>query len=225
MKLVIFDLGNTLIKYKGISLNWSEHYSKAIKETLSKQNLTFTQEELESAISILSFYNTRNNFRTFEIEEGEVLSKVSKVFSANSRKFERDFFEYFQRKTITEKTAMNTLSKLKSQNFNIAVLTDVPYGMPKDFVLTDLKDLVSSIDLVLTSCEVGFRKPESLGIKQVQSRFNAANGETFYIGDEKKDIECAQNSGIHSVLISENKEDWGQSFTINQIEDILGIVC
>ena len=97
------------------------------KKTLSNQDLTFTQEELESAISILPFYNTRNNFRTFEIEEGEVLSKVSKIFSANNRRFERDFFEYFQRETINEKTAINTLSKLKSQKFNIAVLTDVPY--------------------------------------------------------------------------------------------------
>lgn len=224
MKLIIFDLGNTLVKYKGISLNWSSHYSHALEEALDKQKISYTKADLDLAISILSFYNTRINFRTFETQESEVLSKVSKVFAADNIQFERGFFKYFQRETMIENDTMETLTQLRLSNHNIAVLTDVPYGMPKEFVFEDLKNLSTKIDLVLTSCEVGFRKPEIRGIKEIQSIFKTDDTSTFYIGDEQKDIECAQKAGIQSVLLNEENKNWGQSFTIKNLKEILKIV-
>ncbi|MBN2626568.1 MAG: hypothetical protein JXA95_07875 [Spirochaetales bacterium] len=120
-KLLIFDLGNTLVRYRGVSLNWSEHYEKALSEALSQQGIGYTDKRMDSAKDIPMFYNTRINFRTFEIEEGE------------------------------------TLEMLRAMGHKTAVLTDVPYGMPKTFVMDDLGELSGSIDYVLTSCEVGHR--------------------------------------------------------------------
>ncbi|MCE0495476.1 HAD family hydrolase [Vibrio salinus] len=224
MKLLIFDLGNTLIKYKGISLNWTEHYEQAIKESLGCLNISCNAEELNRAIDILSFYNTRTHFRTFEIEEGEVLTKVSRLFCAEKHLFEQYFFDYFQRACDTEDTAIKTLAELKCLGYKTAVLTDVPYGMPRHFVMDDLKALSPHLDSVLTSCDVGFRKPETNGIRQIQSEYGMDNRNTYYIGDEKKDIECAQKAGIQSVLVTDKKQSWGQDFTISKIGEMLDII-
>ncbi|MDC7222209.1 MAG: HAD-IA family hydrolase [Spirochaetales bacterium] len=224
MKLIIFDLGNTLIQYEDLSLNWSDHYIRALESGLNRQGISSTPIQMKQALSILSFYNTRENIRTFEVEEGEVLNKVAKVFSAEEKAMGEDFFGYFQRKTRTEKTAQKSLAELQKRGIKTAVLTDVPYGMPKSFVLDDLKDLRKHLDLILTSCETGFRKPETRGIELIQSHFGTGKEDTCYVGDEQKDILCAQKARITSILISPNPSDWGQTHSISRIEEILNLL-
>lgn len=34
-QLIVFDLGETLVPYQGVPLNWSQHYETALKLALS----------------------------------------------------------------------------------------------------------------------------------------------------------------------------------------------
>ena len=111
--LVIFDLGETLISYEGIPLNWSNNYHHAINYALQIFDTIPDQSEIDDAISILNFYNSRINPRHFEVFESEVLHKVARVFNVDEGKFEHGFFSYFQRKAIVEPTALETLIDLK----------------------------------------------------------------------------------------------------------------
>ena len=69
---IAFDVGETLIQYEGLALDWSEHYRPALRQALSGTGVTADEDTVASAIEILMFYNTRKNPRVFEVEAGEV---------------------------------------------------------------------------------------------------------------------------------------------------------
>jgi putative hydrolase of the HAD superfamily len=46
-----------------------------------------------------------------------------------------------------------------------------------------------------------------------------------FVGDEKKDIECAKNAGAISVLINRTDEEknYGQDYTIQSLTELLNL--
>ena len=50
-----------------------------------------------------------------------------------------------------------------------------------------------------------------------------STSEMMFVGDEKKDIECAVSAGAVAVLInrSEEKKDFGQDYTIGKMTELL----
>jgi len=229
IKLVVFDLGETLIFYKGLALNWSEHYCCALEKSFQELSFKTDSEKIKQASSILSKYNTRNNPRTEEISSYKIFSEILSALNLDTNlidPFTKEFFKYFQRKTEPEETAIELLSILKEKNIFTAVLTDVPYGMPKDLVLEDLKPVSNYIDFVLTSVEVGKRKPSTAGIKIILNKFSCASSETLMVGNEKKDIDTAISAGLIPVLLSKDEsiKDWGQHKTISKLIDLFQLL-
>ncbi|VVS95607.1 HAD family hydrolase [Desulfoluna spongiiphila] len=222
MTLVVFDLGETLVSYEGIPLNWSEHYLDAINDFLIKNSFCVPTPDLELAVSILEFYNTRTNQRIFEVEEGEVTRKIATVLGIDGAAFERSFFSYFQRRAVVEDSAVTILTELKNAGVFTAVLSDVPYGMPRDFLLDDLGPLVPLMDRVVSSCEVGVRKPHPLGLITLMTEFGSDPGHVFYVGNEEKDMDCAANAGARSILLAPGETvDYGQTYSIQTLSGVL----
>ncbi|TCS36772.1 HAD family hydrolase [Reinekea marinisedimentorum] len=225
IQLVIFDLGETLISYQGVPLNWSSHYRSAINRALDNMALSADGDQLLLATSILSFYNTRTSPRQFEVSESEVISKVASVFNADDAEFEAQFFGYFQRKAYPEPSAEATLSKLKSCGVKLSVLSDVPYGMPKQMLLDDLGSLKQWFDDVSSSCEVGFRKPHPVGLLNQIRKHGVSISTTAFVGNEAKDIECALNAGVRSILLDiTGEKQFGQDYSIKTLDELLSIV-
>jgi|WetSurMetagenome_2_1015567.scaffolds.fasta_scaffold210976_2 putative hydrolase of the HAD superfamily len=226
IKLVIFDLGETLIFYKGLALNWSEHYNHALEIVFNNLSLKYDPDKTSRASSILLKYNTRINPRTEEITSYKIFSEILSTLNLDTNlidSFIKEFFKYFQRTTEPEKTAIELLSALKEKNIFTAVLTDVPYGMPKELILEDLKPVSNYIDFVLTSVEVGTRKPSTAGIEIILNKFNCTSSEAILIGNEKKDIETAISAGLIPVLLSkdESTKNWGQAKTIFRLVELI----
>lgn len=220
-KLVIFDLGETIIEYKGISLNWKKHYKKAISYALERFNIIPKEEDIIFAESILTFYNTRENYREFEINESEVLKNVSKIFNLDSNLFEVYFFKYFQRTVVQKTDSEQLLIELKNNNLTTAIFTDVPYAMPKKLVLSDIGILRKYFDIIVSSCDAGVRKPHKRALLEICRKFNISPKDTIYIGNEEKDIKCALNADIESILITNNNKEFGQTYTVSNLLDTL----
>jgi len=225
MTLVVFDLGETLVSYEGIPLNWNEHYVDAINDFLVRNSICVSTPDLELAVSILKFYNTRTNRRIFEVEEGEVTRKIATVLGVDKAAFERSFFSYFQQRSKLEPSALETLMQLKKATIHTAVLSDVPYGMPRGFLMEDLGPLVPFIDRVASSCDVGVRKPHPLGLLTLMKQFKVKPDHIFYVGNEEKDMACAKNAGARSILLApEETADYGQTYSIQTLFDVLNHV-
>jgi len=63
IKLIAFDLGETLVNYKGLALDWSSHYNKALKYACDGLSIVYDDTLISEASSILLKYNTRINPR------------------------------------------------------------------------------------------------------------------------------------------------------------------
>ena len=57
--LVAFDVGETLIEYEGVALDWTSHYRQALLTALQRMGVSVSGELLANAEDILSTYNTR----------------------------------------------------------------------------------------------------------------------------------------------------------------------
>ena len=223
--LAIFDIGDTLLTYEGVSLSWADNYVSAINAALSEVEATCDTDLLDLSVSILEFYNTRTRPRKFEVAEGEVLSKVAKLYGANEIEFENAFFAYFQRKAKPTNYALEMLGALKDAGVYTAALTDVPYGMPKRLVLEDIRSMTALLDRVVTSCEVCLRKPHPNGLRRLISDFGVEPHDAYYIGNERKDIVCAKNAEISSVLYTRSSDlDYGQDHTLCNLKELGAIL-
>jgi putative hydrolase of the HAD superfamily len=209
MKAIGFDLGDTLIYYKNVPLNWEKLYSEALLKVVDCCNLVINEKMLFDAEHILAKYNTRLNPRIEEIDANKIFTEILLKWNFNVEKnlvlSQEVFFEFFQKKVSLYDDTIPILAYLKNRNLKIGILTDVPYGMNKQYVNRDIELISEYIELALTSVEVGRRKPCSKGYLELAKFLKVEPYEMIYVGNEEKDIIGANNAGIYSVLI--NRDD------------------
>ena len=139
------------------------------------------------------------------------------------------FFTFFQQQMCAYPDAVAALTSLRQQGLRTGILTDVPYGMPREFVQRDLDGAAISglFDAVLTSVEVGLRKPEPDGYVALAARLGIAPGEMLYAGNEPKDVIGACRAGMTAVFLDRSNAggNHGQHFTISSLSEIQNIAA
>ena len=73
--------------------------------------------------------------------------------------------------------------------------------MNHEFLKRDVKPIAEYIDIVLSSVDIGFRKPDTKGYLDLGKQLNSTVSEMIFVGNEEKDIKGANQAGIFSVLI------------------------
>lgn len=217
-----FDVGETLVQYEGVALDWTEHYRPALNQALAEKQISADEDSFAAAIEILTFYNTRRNPRSFEIGAGEVTAKIARLFDIEASVFERAFFSYFQRRASPTPGALSLLKTLNASGAYLAALSDVPYGMPTEMLLEDLGALASEFRSIASSCDVGCRKPNGNGLRQLLALSGANGSNAFYVGNEEKDMEAACHAGINGILLSQKERmpDFGQRYTVRTLAEV-----
>ncbi|HEY8890206.1 MAG TPA: HAD family hydrolase [Clostridium sp.] len=208
MKAIGFDLGGTLINYKGIPMSWQTLYGRALTDVAVRCNCKVNDKLLFDGEQILSKYNTRPNPRTIEVTAdkilGEILTCWNVPIDTHLKNAEDTFFSYFRKEFKLYDDTISILKYLKSKDIKIGILTDVPYGMGYEFVKKDIASISEYIDVVLSSVEVGFRKPEIKGYIDLVKCLHSNLDEMVFVGDEEKDILGANRIGMFSVFIDRN---------------------
>ncbi len=229
MKAIGFDLGRTLVGDENIPLSWKSLYKEALIDALHRCNSNVDDNKIAIGEEILLKYNTRTNYREIEISSNvifsEILGKWEMNTEANLAIVKEAFFSYFQRNVKLYEDTTSTLKTLKEKGIKVGILTDVPYGMEKKLVLADIEKFKEYVDIVLTSVEVGYRKPNKRGFIQLSKELGVDSNEMIYVGDEEKDIIGANNLGIYSILINrtDNYIEYGQKKTIKKLNELLDI--
>ena len=225
--MLAFDLGDTLLSYDGIPLDWSDHYSAALHEACAAAKIPADAALLERGIQALSAHNTRLHPREQEVDSRAILGPIlpEGLDAAARDAFEAAFFEHFQRHARAYPEARDVLQALGRRGQRIAVLTDVPYGMPRSFVEQDLEaaGLSGDVDLLLTSVEAGWRKPSPQAFNALAEALGVPASELVYVGNEQKDVQGVQAVGGKAVVIDRGgrRPDWGQDRTIRSLEELL----
>lgn len=221
-----FDLGETLIQYVGLPLNWQGLYGQALTRVAEACGHPVTEADIRLGEGILGRYNTRLHPRLQEITAERVLREVLAAWGlpvvGSTNQAEDAFFGFFQRAYAVYSDTIPALQALQSQGARVGVLTDVPYGMPRRSVEHDLAPIAEYLDVALTSVEVGHRKPHSSGYLALAERLGVEPPDMAFVGNEEKDIVGANGAGMFSVLIDRagSGADFGQRRTIKSLLEL-----
>lgn len=229
MRVLAFDLGDTLVEYEGLPLNWVDHYPAALKRLATFLEVRATQGQEDEAVAVLRRYNTRLAPRETEPPFAQLLGELCAVLGATPPAdpvgAAGAFFAVFRSRLRPFPEARAVLEALKAGGARVAVFTDVPYAMPRSLVLEDLAaaGLGGLPDLVATSGDVGFRKPSPRPLAYLAEKLGAAPGEMTYVGNEEKDVRAAEAYGCASVLLvrAGPPPAWGQGRTIASLSELL----
>lgn len=229
MKAIAFDLGDTLVEYEGMPLSWVEHYPEALRNLAAFLGIPVNPGQIDRGCSVLRRYNTRLNPRENEFPFAVILAELLPCFGVGATKETEYscatvFFRIFRQRLRCFPETEATLQKLRRDRVNIGIFTDVPYGMPRELVLEDLREASLGIfsESLLTSREVGFRKPSIKTLQALAGQMDCEAQEMTHVGNERKDVEVARNFGCHSILIDRAKRgtDWGQHRTIASLAEL-----
>ena len=228
MEGIVFDIGQTLAYYP-FPLNWSALYRPAFEGIAAKFNLQISGTEYEHIGATLAKYNTRINPRETEVSSDVIFGEIIKETSIPAELLDdikNEFYLFFRRDVVLYDEVKDTLKALKARGIPTGTLSDVAYGMDNKYALEDISEVIGYIDFPYTSNDVGYRKPSSKGLLLLSEKMNIPVDKTAFVGDEKKDIECAKNAGAIAVLINRDNEekDYGQDLTISRLDELLSML-
>ena len=119
------------------------------------------------------------------------------------------------------KHAKEILEYLKSKGINNYVYTH--RGITTDTVLKNIGLYDYFIDFV-TSLDDFKRKPDPEGLEYLINKYHLDKNNTYYVGDRKLDIECANNAHIKSIMFIPSSSPALPTGRENYIiKDLLGI--
>jgi putative hydrolase of the HAD superfamily len=231
-----FDLGETLIEYEGVPLDWESKYPLALAAVAALWRGSLAAGQIENGAAVLRSYNTRLAPRRHEVDGATVFAGLLAALDAPSGQrialldpAADAFFSVFRRSVRAFPDSAATIDALGAAGTAVGVLTDVPYGMPRRLVLQDLSaaGLDSLAPATLSSAETGVRKPDPAGFEALARRLRCTAATMLYVGNERKDIVGAKASGMTAALVWRGDAPapaWGQDLTVTSLEQLLPAV-
>lgn len=229
IRAVAFDIGHTLVHYKN-PLNWKSLYEPALKQVASLCNYPLTDKNYTDAICILSEYNTRINPREKEVTADDIWSRILNAWNKETSDLlvcKDAFYSFFRNDCFVYADVLEFLVFLRAHNMKTATLSDVPYGLENKYALEDISNIIDYIDLPYTSNDIGYRKPHVKGLQIIAQKLGVLVNEVMYIGDEEKDILCANNAGAVSVLIDREAKgrEFGQHYRVTNLNELKNMLA
>ena len=223
IKLFVFDLGGTLMEYKGMHLSWTGYYKSAFEYVNSQLELGLSDQQIADSIQIFCDYNPVVKTREKEIDPEIIFGDIIKGWNTTIpvTKIIDVFFESLKLEPVIYDDSIPTLEALKKAGFKIAAMTDVATGMPDLMHKNYVTPLLPYFDLYVSSLSCGYKKPNPKGLCDIVPE------NMVMIGDTNRDVNAAKNIGCHSILINRKDEpaqELGQDFTITNTLEILDLI-
>ena len=228
IKVVVFDIGGTLMEYRDMPNSWVDFYPKAFDHVNEKLALGLTEDELEKSLEVLLTYNPRLHYRERDFSPEHIFKDVTADWEGefNINDVINAFFESMKLVPYLFPESIAVLEKLHEQGIKTAALTDVACGMPDEMQIGYFSDVMPYFDEYVSSVNCGYRKPSSVGLERIAARFGADKSEMIFVGDEEKDIKTADRFGCKSVLIDRKHSgnNFGQTHTITKLTELFPIL-
>lgn len=228
IRAIGFDLGDTLLYYRDTPMSWVALYPEALAAVAKSCQAQPNPDQLARAKEILTQHNTRVVPRTREIPAETILGLILKAWKLDPAKHcsaaIEAFFSFFQQRLSAYPETVSVLQTLRAHGIPTGILTDVAYGMPRAFIVRDIAGagITGLFDVMLTSVEVGVRKPEPNGYHELAKCLGVAPGEMLYVGNEPKDVIGAKQAGALAALLDRDGSgaNHGQDFTFSTLASL-----
>ncbi|MCR5727455.1 MAG: HAD-IA family hydrolase [Lachnospiraceae bacterium] len=219
-KVIVFDLGGTLMEYEGMPLNWSDYYYQGFMKINEYFGLGLSDTEIEKSAEILKSYNPRNKYRENEIMPVVLFDEAMAGWSnvPDIREAIEVFFSGIGLKAKVFDYSIKIIKICKKQGIKIACLTDLPNGMPDSLFRDSIPDIIKLFDLYVSSQTCGYRKPNKAGLEYIAEKFGIDVKDILLVGDEDKDRKTADNAGCSFLYIDEFKKYVGTEISEKKFE-------
>jgi len=188
LKVFVFDLGGTLMEYKGMPYSWIDYYENAFEAVDADFGLGLSKEDIRISCEILKSKNARVVYREVEYTPAEIFAAATGHWR---KKPDTDavidsFFNGIELDPAIYDDAVDCLEWLRGKGVKTAALTDLPTGMLDEIFKKDISALLGHLDLYVSSLTCGFRKPNKNGLLYIAEYFNACIRDLIFVGDEEK---------------------------------------
>ena len=204
-KAVVFDLGGTLMEYKGMPLNWDEYYYRGFQNVNQLNELSLAEEDILNATKVLKEYNPRNCGREYEVAPEIIFEEATAGWKKKPTigKIIDDFFSGMSLEACIFDYSAGIIKECKKKGLIVSCLTDLPNGMPDKMFRKAIITIDSLFDLYVSSQICGARKPNKKGLEYIADYFGIDVSDILFVGDEKKDEDTALNAGCKFMYIEE----------------------
>lgn len=224
MKVIVFDIGGTLMEYKNMPLSWLVFYKDGFRYVCSELSLSITENDIDKSFEVLKSYNPRINPREVDVTPEVIFSEATAHWQGKIELSEviNKFYKSMNLTAYIYPETLDFLDKLKAEGYKIAALTDVAIGMPDELHKSYFPKLLLYFDMYVSSISCGYRKPNPKGLSDIAENFGVASYEMIMIGDEEKDIKTAKRFGCKSVLIDrrDRNVDFGQDYMVTDLNGL-----
>lgn len=228
IKVIGFDIGGTLMEYKDMPFCWLDYYENALNKAAEKLRLPLTDDRKKRTLEVLRSFNPKVNYREIDYTPEHIFGAACAEwdFEFELRSVINEFFAAFGLTAYIYPESLSVLEELKAAGYKLAALTDVATGMPDELHRGYIPELLPYFDLYVSSVSCGMRKPNPKGLNDIAEHFGITPAEMIYIGDERKDIECAHRFGCKGVHIDrkDDNANFGQDFTIKDLNGLRLII-
>lgn len=206
-EVIVFDVGGTLMEYTEMPLSWIDYYKQGFRQLAEDIDYPATEKEIEKSFEIMKTLNPRINYREIEYTPEYIFEKVLEDWNTQApiNEIIEKFFKAMNLSVKIYPDSINTLKQLKSEGYMLAMLTDLPQGMPDELFKKSIKDLLTYIDYYVSSQSCGYRKPNTYGLKMIAEKFCVPIESLVFIGDEEKDEQTSINAGCEFYKIDRTK--------------------
>ena len=223
IRTLIFDLGNTLIKYYQKD-EFSAILTDSIiycKNYLASTGLKLHEEKIWDRVKKQNFESPDYKVRPLE----ERLSIIFKIKDLNLiEKLCKIFMNPIFSKGKKYDDVDSVFKLIREKDMKIAIISNTPWGSPSYLWREELEryKLTSLIDEVVFCRDVGWRKPDPRIFLYTLSKLKINASECLFVGDDPRwDIIGPNQVGIKSILIDRIGKNPDAIHSLNQIFNFL----
>ena len=204
---VLFDLGNTLVKYYQI-----DDFQPILQQAVDRVLEDLKVRGIDSVSSSIAMEKALHENREAEDNRfSPMVERLERIFGLSiaaepglgARLCEIFLGPIFEIGFVYE-DSMLALERLKSRGFKLGIVSNVPWGSPPDLWRSELKRLgLSELVENITLCgDVGWRKPARQIFEHASKALAVPCSNCIFVGDEPAwDMEGSTAVGMRAVLI------------------------
>jgi FMN phosphatase YigB (HAD superfamily) len=226
-----FDLGETIWHYVRWPLGAVEAWKPVLTAVADAASIGDIAD-IDGAAEVATDLESRSRGGLEEINTQDAFGAMLHALGGDAGRHVETavhtFFHFFRQDLELYPDAVATLAELKRRGFKVGALTNVPYGMPRETIQGDLErtGLAPHIDALVTSADVGLRKPHPAPFQWLAAGLEVATSEMIYVGNADTDVHGALAVGAIPVFVDRDRtgDDHGQAATVRSLGELLGVV-
>jgi len=198
IKAIIFDVGGVLALSKTpLIYHRGRYHNFGVHEYVVRKLRVSIDQYFDSIDTTYA--------KAFEgkLLKNQVLNIFSRNFKKSQKKIENIYKKAYKKNFKQNKQLFKQAFKLKKLGYKIAILSDQWY-ISQEVIMPER--LYKKFSVVITSCNVGLRKPNPKIYRLTLKKLKIKPAEAIFIDNQDWNLKPAKKLGIKTILFKNNKE-------------------